>query len=505
MSTDDKKNKHPETDGLAELMNAFGGYSEDIDEDPIEVLLIPDDEGTDGSGDVELELPEIPSDVSIPEDWNIHDGFAGAVPTEQGVAREDNAASSVVDSSYESFDVPSDILDVMNSTPVPDKTPPEESQPKHKKNSKIKKIHHTPVNDMEAAMADDEPVKAKEPKTTEPPKGAAIAEPVSDPVPAASVEKEKKPKIDKPAKALKQEKKQDSKDIPDQLEPEEKLPTASPARLVITLMSICAVVALLLGTVNHITAAKITENTRKEMLLSIQKIFDETVQAEEITLPDGSELTSAYLVVKNGSVCGYSASVAPAGFSGAIDLMVGIDHTGAVVGVEVVNMSETPGLGSKVGNADFLTQFTGKSGEIGVDAISGATISSKAVAAGVNSVTSELLDIEKLAAERGMTVAPFDPTAVPVITETVTEAPAAEESTAAIPEAPETTAPDETTALPVAPQVTKGDSPPQIIVDNPNDENPGIDADFKEDTTEFETLTTEPETTETEETEEPEE
>lgn len=267
---------------------------------------------------------------------------------------------------------------------------------------------------------------------------------------------------------------------------------ASSARLVIVLTAICAAVALLLSVVNHFTEARIAENTRKAMLRSIQTIFDGGVQAEELRLPEDSGISAAYLVMKGGNVCGYSALAEPTGFGGAISLMVGVDHSGAVVGVRIISMSETPGLGSRVGGDEFLSSFNGKSGEISVDVISGASISSAAVISGVNSVTSALLDLEALAAERGMSVAPY------VRTEDIpeTSAPSEESITVQPPvtELPETVVPTDTGAEPVIPEITKEDAPAQIIVENPNKESSGITVEYTYDTAEYETLTTEPET-----------
>ncbi|MHB0774256.1 electron transport complex subunit RsxG [Halomonas sp. WWR20] len=55
--------------------------------------------------------------------------------------------------------------------------------------------------------------------------------------------------------------------------------------------------------------------------------------------------------------------VAPDGYSGAIQLLVGIDTTGRLTGVRVLHHQETPGLGDKieVRKSDWITQFTGLS------------------------------------------------------------------------------------------------------------------------------------------------
>ena len=81
------------------------------------------------------------------------------------------------------------------------------------------------------------------------------------------------------------------------------------------------------------------------------------------------------------------------GSQGNIEMMVGVDGEGAVTGVSIVDNAETAGIGSKVmeNQNGVLDQFIGKSAADGtlavgtnVDAITGATVSSKGVTAGVN-------------------------------------------------------------------------------------------------------------------------
>ena len=80
----------------------------------------------------------------------------------------------------------------------------------------------------------------------------------------------------------------------------------------------------------------------------------------------------------------------------AIDMMVGIDLSGTVTGISVISHTEPPGLGAVAAaqNAKgeaFRGQFVGKSGSVAVskdggelDAITGATITSRAICVGVN-------------------------------------------------------------------------------------------------------------------------
>lgn len=92
-------------------------------------------------------------------------------------------------------------------------------------------------------------------------------------------------------------------------------------------------------------------------------------------------LTDDQLVI---AISAYSEN----GYSGLIELMVGVDDKGAIRNIEVVSHLETPGLGSKIKDKAFIAQFIGKTVEAfdlrvkndggEVDGISGATISSQA-------------------------------------------------------------------------------------------------------------------------------
>ena len=77
------------------------------------------------------------------------------------------------------------------------------------------------------------------------------------------------------------------------------------------------------------------------------------------------------------------------GYAGNITLLVGVSNEGTVTGLVVRDLSETPGLGANaLTDTEFLSQFLGTSGEAqvgeNIDAITGATVSSKAVTKAVN-------------------------------------------------------------------------------------------------------------------------
>lgn len=153
------------------------------------------------------------------------------------------------------------------------------------------------------------------------------------------------------------------------------------------LLLISAVTALLLSGVNALTKDRIAENDVKEKSAAIALIFPDSDSSEpaDVTI-DG--INGVWLVTSGGDLLGYAASVSPLGFGGALDMMVGVNSDGTIAGMKIVSHSETPGLGSRVDDHDYLSQYNGKSGVLsfgsGIDAITGSTISSKAVLEAAN-------------------------------------------------------------------------------------------------------------------------
>ena len=87
---------------------------------------------------------------------------------------------------------------------------------------------------------------------------------------------------------------------------------------------------------------------------------------------------------------GFVIETVTAGYAGDITMLIGVSNEGTVTGVVVREMSETFGLGANsLTDHVFLSQFLNTSGEAEVeatvDAITGATVTSKAIARSVNS------------------------------------------------------------------------------------------------------------------------
>ncbi len=180
--------------------------------------------------------------------------------------------------------------------------------------------------------------------------------------------------------------------------------------LTVTLLVTCVIVAGLLGGVNAITEDKIAAITKEKTEQAMQKVvadpegstFSDALElTEEMTAAAegfGATLTEAYNVEAGGANAGCALKIEASGSQGIITMMVGVDAEGAVTGVSIVTNAETSGIGSKVMENEPLTsgvgvldQFQGKSAADGtlnvgsnVDAIGGATVSTKGVTTGVN-------------------------------------------------------------------------------------------------------------------------
>ena len=163
------------------------------------------------------------------------------------------------------------------------------------------------------------------------------------------------------------------------------------------LLLICAIIAGLVSFVFSLTNDVYLENLKGTKELAVGRIFT----GEEKRLPYekiGGDADATVSAVYDGdALLGYCVEVTTAGFGGDIELMIGYNADQSIRGVEVVGHTETPGLGSKSADKDYLSAYKGLSGELAagdgegeIDMISGASVTSGAVLAGVNRATASL-------------------------------------------------------------------------------------------------------------------
>lgn len=164
----------------------------------------------------------------------------------------------------------------------------------------------------------------------------------------------------------------------------------------ISLFVICAVAAGLLAAVNSVTESKIAANAAETANEARKGVLPAADNFEEKTLDDG---TVYYKGTSDGETSGYVFTVSSSGYGGEIELTVGINSDGAVTGLTILSINETPGLGMNAKKDSFISQYIDKSGSLSVVknktpgnseilAITSATVTSKAVTNAVNNALS---------------------------------------------------------------------------------------------------------------------
>lgn len=164
-------------------------------------------------------------------------------------------------------------------------------------------------------------------------------------------------------------------------------------RLVLPLFLIIVVVAAALGGINAITRDRIADAQAQKVQQAIAEVLSDSSNIQQIpfSAEEHSLVKSVY-----AAATGFAVEVEPAGFGGGIRMMVGVDMDGKVLGISIIRHTETAGLGAVAGASTakgqaFRDSFKGlfypvsaskDGGE--ADTITGATITSRAVADGVN-------------------------------------------------------------------------------------------------------------------------
>ena len=162
------------------------------------------------------------------------------------------------------------------------------------------------------------------------------------------------------------------------------------------LFAITLVVAVLLGVVNLFTAPVIEQNSAENLKAAVENVVDGDIDystASNHSVEGESTVQSITSYINNEDRIVYAVRVVTTGYGGDIEMMIGFDNRGLVTGVEIINMSETPGLGAVAkDNEEWLSQFMGK-GQEDLDTITGATITSKAIEKGVNDAKAQVMNI----------------------------------------------------------------------------------------------------------------
>lgn len=178
--------------------------------------------------------------------------------------------------------------------------------------------------------------------------------------------------------------------------------------IILTIITLVSGVAL--GAVYEITKAPIANAQEEAKQEAYKQVFEDAdsfddleVDAKEAAeavkaagVDDGAEINEVVEAKQGGETIGYVITATdPNGYGGDIQVSVGIQNDGTVNGIAILSINETAGLGMKASEPEFYEQYSGKQtdhfyvskdggeGEQ-IDAISGATITTRAVTGAVN-------------------------------------------------------------------------------------------------------------------------
>ena len=153
----------------------------------------------------------------------------------------------------------------------------------------------------------------------------------------------------------------------------------------------CFVSGLVIGAVYYVTApvaAQKAEEMKQESMRSLVAEAD------------------SFAAQKDGSTVAYIIPSESKGYGGRINLLVAVDTEGKVLDFNILEHNETPGLGDNAQKPAFRNQFAGKGAELlevtkdpsnkeNIQAMTGATISSRAVTKGVREAAEKAVTLAK--------------------------------------------------------------------------------------------------------------
>lgn len=190
-------------------------------------------------------------------------------------------------------------------------------------------------------------------------------------------------------------------------------------RNIIVLTVITVVAAFALAITYRVTETRINDSARLEALKSVKAVLPKDAKGNPLFANDPDKLAFEMKITEEqkqvdptlvfypglndkGEVIGFAVKViSKIGYAGDIQMMIGMTPEGEILDIQILSMNETPGLGTRVAEPKFKDQFKGKSLETGakfvlkkddsanydLDAVSGATISSRAFTYAVHRVT----------------------------------------------------------------------------------------------------------------------
>jgi len=179
-------------------------------------------------------------------------------------------------------------------------------------------------------------------------------------------------------------------------------------RIALKLTLICFIAVLLLSIVNLITCKKIENNSNKVEEETNRNLFSQGVRFEKSFFKNSSidKNKEYYYKVydKNNTLVGYVVTLYTKGYGGDMKLMVAMDNSLVIVNAKLLTNSETPGLGKAAEKPEYMKKFIGTNtkekpiplnksmlSQEDADSITGATITFKGIANGIQKAVDYIL------------------------------------------------------------------------------------------------------------------
>ena len=172
-------------------------------------------------------------------------------------------------------------------------------------------------------------------------------------------------------------------------------------RIASNLAGACLISGLVIGAVWYVTAPVAAEKAEAMKQESMRSLVADAERFEEIPGEAG-----CFAAQQGGKTVAYIVPAESKGYGGRIKLLVAVDTEGKVLDFNILEHNETPGLGDNAQKPDFRKQFAGKGPELlevtkdpnnkeNIQAMTGATISSRAVAKGVKEAAEKAASLAK--------------------------------------------------------------------------------------------------------------
>ncbi len=161
---------------------------------------------------------------------------------------------------------------------------------------------------------------------------------------------------------------------------------------------ICVLTGGLLAFINALTQPRIIAQALERESKTLLEVLPQAERFDPVKSSDG-EILYYKAYDKYNNLVGFALKASGKGYSSVIEAMLGITRDGKISAIRILSQNETPGLGSRISELSFTAQFKNKNIEniTQVQAIAGATISSKAI---IEAVKSKLKEAEGFKGEK---------------------------------------------------------------------------------------------------------